>query len=204
MFDGAEVRQQERYDSPAAAWMFFRSFLRHPATVASVVPSSRFLTRRVADAARIGDPRTVIELGPGTGCTTRALLRAMPHDARLLAIDVEAQFIDNLRGEQDERLIPHLGSAERLHEILHMHGLPAPDLIVSGIPFSTMPSECARRIAQQVWTALAPGGRFVAYQLRGHVARFASEWMGRPRMQVEVRNVPPMRIYCWSKAASVA
>lgn len=203
MFEGTDA-QRERYDTPAGAWMFFRRFLRHPTTVASVVPSSRFLTRRLADVACMGRPHTVVELGPGTGCTTRALLRVLPRDTRLLAIDLDEQFVDNLRGEQDERLIVHHGSAERLHDILHMHGLPAPDLVMSGIPFSTMPPECARRIAHQVWTGLAPGGRFLAYQMRGHVARFAREWMGRPQVRIEVRNVPPMRIYCWSKPIACA
>jgi len=200
MVEGTET-QHARHDSPAAAWMFFRRFLRHPARVASILPSSRYLTSRIADAARMGQARTVVELGPGTGCTTRALLQALPRDARLLAIDLDQTFVENLRLEPDERLIVHHGSAERLHEILQMHGLPAPDLMVSGIPFSTMPAETARRVAQQVWTALAPGGRFLAYQLRGHVARFAAEWMGRPQVRMEMRNVPPMRIYCWSKPA---
>ena len=184
--------------------MFFRRFLRHPTTIASVVPSSRFLTRRLADVAGMAHPRTVVELGPGTGCTTRALLRVLPRDARLLAIDLDDHFVENLRNDKDERLIVHHGSAERLQDILHMHGLPAPDLVMSGIPFSTMPSECARRIAHQIWTGLAPGGRFLAYQMRGHVARFAGEWMGPPQVCLEVRNVPPMRIYCWNKPLAAA
>ncbi|MCC7548812.1 MAG: methyltransferase domain-containing protein [Burkholderiales bacterium] len=203
MYEGTDA-QHERYDTSANAWMFFRRFLRHPSTVASVLPSSRYLTRRLADVARMGHLRTVVELGPGTGCTTRALLRVMGRDARLLAIDLDETFVENLRGERDDRLIVHHGSAERLNEIVQVHGMPSPDLVVSGIPFSTMPAECGRRIAQQVWAALAPGGRFLAYQLRGHVARFAAEWMGRPEVRMEVRNVPPMRIYCWSKPAASA
>ncbi len=198
MFDGTDA-QHRQCDNPAAAWMFFRRFLRHPTTVASIVPSSRFLTRRLADVARMGPSHHVVELGPGTGCTTRALLRVMPRDARLLAIDLDEAFVENLRAEGDERLIVHHGSAERLHEIVQRHGMQAPDLVVSGIPFSTMPPECARRIVHQVWTALVPGGRFLAYQLRGHVARFAGERMGRPQVRIEVRNLPPMRIYTWHK-----
>jgi len=198
MTEGIDA-QRERYERPAAAWMFFRRFLRNPGTVASVVPSSRYLTRRLAHVARMGAPRTVVELGPGTGCTTRALLDALPREARLLAIELDEVFAENLNNERDERLIVHHGSAERLHEAVLMHGLAAPDLVVSGIPFSTMPPERGRRIAQLVWSALAPGGRFVAYQVRGHVAGIAGECMGTPQVQIEVRNVPPMRLYCWSK-----
>jgi len=198
MIEGIDA-QRERYERPSAAWIFFRRFLRNPGTVASVVPSSRYLTRRLAHVARMGRPRTVVELGPGTGCTTRALLDALPHESRLLAIELDEVFAENLHNERDERLIVHHGSAERLHEAVQMHGLAAPELVVSGIPFSTMPPECGRRIAELVWSALAPGGRFVAYQVRGHVARIASECMGIPQVQTELRNVPPMRLYSWSK-----
>lgn len=205
MFEGTGVDvQRARYERPELAWMFFRNFLRHPATVASIVPSSRFLTRCLADIARRDRPRTIVELGPGTGCTTRALLDILPREGRFLAIDVEEEFVVNLRNEPDERLLVHHGRADCLSEALLAHRLTNPDLIVSGIPFSTMPAHEARRILQQVWTSLAPGGRFLAYQVRGHVARYAREWMGAPQVRVEVRNVPPMRIYCWRKPAGPA
>lgn len=178
---------------------FFRGFLRHPATVASIVPSSRFLTGRVAAIARQSNARTVVELGPGTGCTTRALLGVLARDARLLAIDVEEEFINLLNREEDLRLIPHLGSATLLRDIVAQHGLPNPDLVVSGIPFSTMPSHDANVICDQIWRSLAPGGSFVAYQLRSHVARYARKWMGEPAMQWEFLNIPPMRVYRWTK-----
>jgi len=50
-----------------------------------------------------------------------------------------------------------------------------------------------------VWASLAPGGRFVAYQFRGHVARLERELLGRPDTEVELLNVPPMRVYRWRK-----
>lgn len=180
---------------------FFRGFLRHPATVASIVPSSRYLTSRIAAVARERDARTVVELGPGTGCTTRALLQVLARDARLLAIDVEAEFVNLLRCEDDPRLIAHLGSATMLREIVAQHGLPNPDLVVSGIPFSTMPPHDANVICEQIWKSLAPGGSFVAYQLRAHVAHYAKPCMGVAVARWEWLNIPPMRVYRWTKPA---
>jgi phosphatidylethanolamine/phosphatidyl-N-methylethanolamine N-methyltransferase len=180
---------------------FFRGFLRHPATVASVVPSSRFLTSRIANIAQEMRARTVVELGPGTGCTTRALLDVLARDARLLAIDVESEFINLLKCDDDPRLIAHLGSATMLRDIVAQHGLPNPDLVVSGIPFSTMRADDAKVICEQIWTSLEPGGSFVAYQFRGHVARYARAWMGDARAQWEWLNIPPMRVYRWTKPA---
>ena len=85
---------------PARPWgerlAFLRGFLRHPAEVGSVIPSSRWLEQRLVRAARPGQARVVVELGPGTGGTTRALLRALAPGARLLAIELSADFATRL------------------------------------------------------------------------------------------------------------
>ena len=63
---------------------FLRGFLRDPAGVGSVIPSSRFMERRIVRMADAAHARVIVELGPGPGGTTRALLDAMPADSRLL------------------------------------------------------------------------------------------------------------------------
>ena len=179
---------------------FLRGFARHPAQVGSVVPSSRYLEQRVVHEARLGEAQTVVELGPGTGGTTTAFLRAMPAGARLLAVELDPDFHRHLcRLLADPRLIPELGSAERLADFVAAHRLPAPEAIVSGIPFSTMESEAACRIAAAIAQVLRPGGRFVAYQVRAHVAGFVAPYLGLPKTQWEVVNVPPMRVFTWVK-----
>lgn len=178
---------------------FLRGFLRDPERVASVVPSSRYLERRIVEVAKVWEARTVVELGPGTGGTTRALLGAMPAQARLLAVELSPQFVDLLQEISDPRLIVQLGSAQEIAELLMLHSLDRPEVVVSGIPFSTMPAELGRRIFAAVWSTLAPGGCFVAYQFRDQVARIGRELCGEPEVTVELLNVPPMRIYRWTK-----
>ena len=60
----------------------------------------------------------------------------------------------------------HEGSAADIPEALVKHDLGAPDVVLSGIPFSTMPRELGLAILRSVKASLAPGGRFVAYQFR--------------------------------------
>jgi len=184
---------------------FLRGFLRHPAQVGSVIPSSHRLEQRLVRCAAAAQARTVVELGPGTGGTTAALLHALPAGSRLLAIELDPMFHAHLRQSLDDpRLLLELGSAERLAEFLAARRLPAPDAIVSGIPFSTMPSEVADRIAAAIAQVLRPGGRFVAYQVRAHVARYASPYLGVPDKQWEPVNIPPVQVFTWTKAASPA
>jgi phosphatidylethanolamine/phosphatidyl-N-methylethanolamine N-methyltransferase len=179
---------------------FLRGFLERPSEVASVVPSSVVLETRVVHAADVAEARCIVELGPGTGGTTRALLRALPPDGRLLAIDVNPGFCARLKREIDDpRLVVHFGSAEALGETLLQHALPAPDAVVSGIPFSTLPGALAQTIAASIHASLAPGGRMVAYQWRPHVARYLTPHFGPPSTTWVWRNVPPMRIFRWLK-----
>lgn len=180
---------------------FFAGFLRNPQEVGSVIPSSRFLEQRIMTAAGLGDAELVVELGPGTGGTTRAILDRLPANAKLLTIDMSRKFIDLLNGIADPRLINHLGSAEDLEQILGEYNLGAPDAVISGIPFSTMPTRVGQNIVTAIRQALQEGGRFVAYQFRGEVANITRPVMGEPDSILEWRNVPPMRVYRWRKSA---
>jgi phospholipid N-methyltransferase len=187
---------------PDHRFAFFQGFLARPKQVGSIVPSSRFLERRIVRCARVERARLVVELGPGTGGTTRALLRAMRGDARLLGIEINPRFAALLRHWRDPRLLVHEGSAGEIPRILQKHELPAPEVILSGIPFSTMPRELGSAILRSVHRALAPGGLFVAYQVRDRVEILARAFFGRATaVQTELLNVPPMRVYCWQKPA---
>jgi phosphatidylethanolamine/phosphatidyl-N-methylethanolamine N-methyltransferase len=182
---------------------FVRQFLHDPKGVAAIVPSSRWLEQRIVRNAVITQAATVVELGPGTGGTTRALLRAMSPQARLLSIELNPQFHAHISKQiRDTRLHVECGSAERITEFLEARRLPAADAIVSGIPFSTMPPQVSERIATAVAAALRPGGRFVAYQWTPWVARFTTPHLGEPKLEWELANMPPMRVYTWVKSAA--
>jgi phospholipid N-methyltransferase len=178
---------------------FLQGFLKSPKQVGSIIPSSRFLERRIVRAADIAKASLVVELGPGTGGTTRALLRAMSPDARLLAIEIDPRFVELLRRMPDPRLIVHEGSAAEIEQALRQHDLPAPDVILSGIPFSTMAQSVGEQILRSVYDALGPGGLFVAYQVRDRVETLGRRVFGRAQVQRELLNVPPMRVYRWQK-----
>jgi len=182
----------------ADAVAFVRGFWERPFEVASVFPSTVFLEAGVVQAAELERARCVVDLGSGTGGTTRAILRALTPQARLLAIDVNPDFCSRMRRLIDDpRLAVHTGSAESLADALRRQGLPAADVVISGIPFSTLPHDTARRVAAAIHANLAPGGRVVAYQCRSHVARYLEPHLGPPRATWVWRSLPPMRVFVW-------
>jgi len=180
-------------------WTFFQGFLKSPKIVAAALPSSRFVERRLL---RAGDPSTakvIVELGGGTGGTTRSLLKAMRPDAKLIVIEYTERFIDTLKAIGDERLEVVHGCASRIGEILEERGIAGADMVVSGIPFSTMPPELGEEIAEAVSRTLSPGGRFVAYQYTDWVERYTAPFMGPADRQRELRNLPPLQVFTWRK-----
>jgi phosphatidylethanolamine/phosphatidyl-N-methylethanolamine N-methyltransferase len=179
---------------------FLRGFLKKPKEVGSIIPSSRFMEKRIVRTADISRADVVVELGPGTGGTTKALLRQMKSKGKLLAVELNPDFVKLIeRNIRDPRLIVHHGSAAAIPEALGQYGLGSPDVILSGIPFSTMKEDIGLAILHSVHDSLAPGGRFVAYQFRDRVEILGRDVFGQAHVQREMLNIPPMRVYSWSK-----
>lgn len=178
---------------------FLQQFVRHPRQVASIMPSTRFLERRVARCVR-GLSGVVVELGPGTGGITRALLEAISADARLVAIELNPTLAARVARIDDPRLTVHRGSAEDLPAILRDLGSTRAAAVVSGLPFSTIGRRAGKRILDAVDRSLEPDGEFVAYHVRGTLERLAGSRFDPIESATEWLSVPPMRIYRWRKA----
>jgi phosphatidylethanolamine/phosphatidyl-N-methylethanolamine N-methyltransferase len=178
---------------------FFTEFLKHPLQIGSVISSSRFLERRIVEAAGIRSANTIVELGPGTGGTTRAILHAMAPHSHLLSIEINPHLHAITSRIEDDRLIAHLGDAKGLEEILSMYGLSAPEALISGIPFSTMNPYSGSKILEAISSVLVPGGRFVAYQVSKRVASLCRPFLGPAQVEVELLSIPPQRVFRWEK-----
>jgi phospholipid N-methyltransferase len=158
-----------------------REFLRHPARTGAVAASSRHLARAMVAGLDLGRARLVVELGPGTGAFTDAILARLSPGARLVAVELNgilaARLADRYHGRPVE--VVH-GSAA---ELPRMTGGPV-DAIVSGLPWTVIPSAERARVLDAVTEVLAPDGRFSTFAYV-HAAwspparRFAAELAGR-------------------------
>ena len=191
--------QKPLYTPTNSRLALFQEFLKHPLQIGSVISSSRFLEYRVVETAGVSSAGTIVELGPGTGGTTRAILKAMAQCSKLLSIEINPHLHKLVSRIEDHRLIAHLGDANGLKEILTIYGIEAPEALISGIPFSTMSQGSGSQILETISSVLAPGGRFVAYQMSKRVARLCQPILGPGLMEVELLNIPPLRVYRWEK-----
>src|SRR5262249_5718932 len=77
--------------------LFFRNVLRHPRMLGSIMPSSRFLIKQLLQPIDWERARVIVEYGPGVGGITAEILRRMRPDARLVAIEMNPEFVSFLR-----------------------------------------------------------------------------------------------------------
>ncbi|MEM7202037.1 MAG: methyltransferase domain-containing protein [Planctomycetota bacterium] len=181
------------------AMRFLGAFLRNPRTVGAVLPSSRFLARALAGNLGLRPGDLVVEYGPGTGPMTQVLAEQLGHDIRYLGIEREARFCARLQ-ERFPGLPVHQGSVEDVERILADRGLGSARVIVSGLPFASLPETVQGRVVEGTRAVLAPDGEFRtfqyvhAYPLRS--ARRFRDAMARrfgrfERSRPITRNVPP-------------
>ncbi len=177
-------------------WQFLRGFIKHPVMVGSVIPSSKMLIDKMLDPVDWKNTKLFVEYGPGVGTFTEHVLRRLSPDATLIAIDTNADFIDYLdRKFADSRLVAVTGSAADVSGIMADCGFEEADYVLSGLPFSTLPSGIGPKIAEATADALRPGGAFLVYQFSPKVRDFIAPHFDRIDKGFEWRNIPPAQLF---------
>jgi phosphatidylethanolamine/phosphatidyl-N-methylethanolamine N-methyltransferase len=178
---------------------FLRSWIEKPLHVGAVMPSGRLLARTMAQYVDIDSAGPVVELGPGTGAITSALIERGVDQKRLVLVEYNPSFCALLRDRYPQAKIVQ-GDAYTLRETLWNVLSMRADAVVSGLPLVTKPILTRVRLVRDAFAALAPGAPFVQFtysvvppipkSLPG-VSTEASEriWM----------NLPPARVWVYRK-----
>lgn len=176
--------------------MFLRGFLKHPVMVGSVIPSSSILIDKMLKPVDWANTKLFVEYGPGVGTFCRPILDRLAPDATLIAIDTNPDFIAYLRDDiVDPRFQAVGGSAADVRQIISDLGHASADYVLSGLPFSTLPTGVGPRIAAETAAALRPGGAFLVYQFSPKVKTFLDPHFERIDHGFEFWNIPPAQLY---------
>lgn len=178
--------------------LFAKNFFRHPRMLGSIIPSSRFLTRRLLREVDWGRARVLVEYGPGVGTFTGEILRRMRPDATLIVLETNPDFVRFLRSTfSDARLQVVHGSAGEVERVLMEHGHEQADYVISGIPFSTIPEAEREAILRSTRSVLRPKGAFLVYQFSPKVLPDLQRVFSRVTREFEPLNVLPAQLfYC--------
>jgi phosphatidylethanolamine/phosphatidyl-N-methylethanolamine N-methyltransferase len=178
---------------------FLRSWIEKPLHMGAVMPSGRVLARTMAQYVDINSKGPVVELGPGTGAITNALIEHGVDQKRLVLVEYNPGFCALLRDRYPLAKVVQ-GDAYALRDSL-WDVLSAPaSAVVSGLPLVTKPMLTRLKLIRDAFVALAPGAPFVQFtysvappipkSLPG-VSTEASEriWM----------NLPPARVWVYRR-----
>lgn len=177
-------------------WQFLRGFVKHPVMVGSVIPSSKALIDKMLAPVDWANCKLFVEYGPGVGTFTQEILSRLAPDAILLTIDTNSDFTSYLSAKiRDSRLRAVTGSAAEVRRIMGDFGLDEADYILSGLPFSTLPSGIGPKIAEETAEALRPGGAFLVYQFSPKVRQFIAPYFDRIDRGFEWVNIPPATLF---------
>jgi phosphatidylethanolamine/phosphatidyl-N-methylethanolamine N-methyltransferase len=177
-------------------------------TVGAVAPSSRHLASAMLGPLPLKKARTVVELGPGTGVMTRALLDRLPFDATLVAFEINSRFSRHLRATvPDTRLTVVDSSAEKVREVMHQRGIRHVDAVLSSLALGLMPHWQRNALLTGICSLLTGTGVYTQYQYvqsmqmkNGQVRRFDLEEMLRRYFRsvgrkTIWRNLPPAFVF---------
>ena len=173
--------------------LFLRAFVAHPRRVGAVLPTSARAVDDMLDMADVTRAGLVVELGAGTGSHTGRVLRRLGPQARMVAFEIDPALAAAVRAKlPDPRLTVVTGSAEDVVEVLDGQ---RPEVVVSALPFTSLPSGVGRTILERTATVLAPGGTLLVLQYSPLIARELSRLFGTVSRRVSPRNVPPAFLY---------
>jgi phosphatidylethanolamine/phosphatidyl-N-methylethanolamine N-methyltransferase len=178
---------------------FLRSWIEKPLHMGAVMPSGRLLARTMAQYVDVDSSAPVVELGPGTGAITNALIEHGIDQKRLVLVEYDPGFCALLRDRYPHAKVVQ-GDAYTLRDSLWGVLSVRASAIVSGLPLVTKPMMTRLKLIRDAFLALAPGAPFVQFtysvvppiprSLPG-VSTEASEriWM----------NLPPARVWVYRR-----
>lgn len=180
---------------------FFRSWLDNPMIAGAVSPSGRFLARMMARYVDPLESGPIIELGPGTGAITEALLRRGIAPERLFLVEFDPGFC-RLLGQRFPGVHIIRGDAYHLTETLGDHLREPAAAIVSSLPLLMKPEKHRLALLADAFRLLAPEGRFIQFTY-GPVSPIPQRAAG-PAFRVEGSppvwfNLPPARVWIYRR-----
>ena len=185
---------------------FLQAFLKNPAKVGSIRPSSPELAQKMIEGISPCKNHAVLELGVGTGAITKFLQDIVPDEASYLGIELDRDLVRLLRRSFPDMSIVR-GNAVDASAIHQRSGTGKIGYIICCLPFVSLPNEVGEKILLEVEKFMDRGCTFRTFQY-AHGFYFPSAMKLREFMRdrfgkakkspLIVKNVPPAYTLTWS------
>lgn len=178
---------------------FFKGVISGPKTVGAIAPTSIYTARRMASVIDPKSALPVLELGPGTGVITKAILEGGVPPERLYAVEYSTDFYNHLVDT-----FPGVnfinGDAFNLNRTLASLGDQKFDSVVSGIPLLNFPMQMRVKLLEDLLDRLPPGRPVIQFSY-GPVSPIAAN---PDRYHIQhfdfmIRNLPPAQLWIYRR-----
>lgn len=178
---------------------FIKGWVANRKTIGAVSPSSRALARLMVEHADPDPSGYTLELGPGTGVFTQALIDAGVPAGRIIAVEHNEEFCRLLKKRFPALNIVQ-GDAFDLDKTLAAHAGIRFSAALSGLPLLSFSKELRLRCIEGVLERLMPGKGFVQFSygpygpmpaIPGRIAATKSKWV--------LMNLPPARVWTYTR-----
>ncbi|MCF8466907.1 MAG: methyltransferase domain-containing protein [Sneathiella sp.] len=181
---------------------FIVALFRNPKQVGAVAPSGQSLARAMAMAV---DPacQTILELGPGTGVITKALLARGIPTQQLILIERDISLARLLSHRfPTTTVIP--GDAGMLEQLIQTNGAQKIDAVVSSLPLLNIKPAMRTRILEQIFSLLSPNGYLIqyTYSAKAPISKDLAQKLGieGSRITTVLRNLPPACVWKYGQS----
>lgn len=180
--------------------MMLVNFLKNPKQTGSIAQSSKFLTREIVRNVDFKNSKCIVELGPGIGTFTKAVLEKAGPDTKIVCFELNKTFCSHLnRNFKDKCLIVVNAGADKIKENLKKFNIKEADCIISGLPFRNFSDKDKKKILKEIKNSLSHKGRFVLFQYTDNLSKMLKLNFHRVSRKFVPLNIPPAFVYICEK-----
>jgi phosphatidylethanolamine/phosphatidyl-N-methylethanolamine N-methyltransferase len=178
---------------------FIRSWMEKPLSIGAVTPSGKMLARTMAQYVDPEIPGPVVELGPGTGPVTEALVQQGVHPSRLVLVEFNPHFCQMLRKRFPDATVVRADAYSLRGAVAALVSAPAA-AVVSGLPLVTKPMKKRLKLLSEAFALMQPGAPFIqfTYAVMPPIPKALTGVNAEASERIWM-NVPPARVWVYRK-----
>ena len=181
---------------------FIYQFLDKPKTIGSIIPSSKYLTKKILSFVDFNKEGIVLlEYGAGTGPFTSEIVKYLKPIDQLIVIELNPKFAIDLKEKfkNHKNVKIYEDCVANTKKILDKEGVKDVDYIISGIPFSSLPKNVTQDILISTKSIMSNTTLFLTFQYTKFKKSTFEQYFNIIDIKFVLRNIPSAYVFCMNK-----
>lgn len=184
-------------------FQFVLQMFKNPNNIGAVLPSSRFLAKKIVSNI-VYNPNNkivIVEYGAGTGVFTDEIIKILNYNSKLIVIENNPFFYNLLQKKYQHfsNVSIILDGAENIVNIIDSEGCKKIDYIISGLPFTSLPKSLSHQILEKTSSIMNKNTSFITFQYTNHMKNDFLQYFNIQKNDKVLINIPPAIVYSFSK-----